>query len=110
MWETLAQKRTERPRLEMQPMIRRIAFASVPHLPRGLQFAWLAERITRETGEPVSAGTVKRWWNADEYDNGSVDSRHMDWARARDRQMAPNENSWSRHPCSADAVIWQVAA
>lgn len=92
MLETLAHKRSVPPRLAMKPMIRRIAFASVPHLPRLLQYAWLAERITRETGEPVSAGTIKRWWNADQHDNGSVDSRHMDWARARDRTLASNDN------------------
>lgn len=92
MLETLAQKRPERPRIEIQPMVRRIAFASVPHLPRGLQLVWLAERITRETGEPVSVSTVKRWWHAQDDDNGSVDSRHMDWARSRDRQFAANDN------------------
>ena len=104
MWETLAQKRPERPRLEIKPMIQRIAFAAVPHLPRGLQFDWLAERITRETGEPVSAGTVKRWWNADQHDNGSVDSRHMDWARSRDRVLGVANDNRVMRPDSAEAV------
>jgi len=101
MLETLAHKRSEPPRQAIKPMIQRIAFASVPHLPRMLQYEWLADRISRETGEPVSAGTVKRWWNADQYDNGSVDSRHMDWARARDRVLGvANDNRVSR-PCSS---------
>lgn len=109
MWEKTVQKRPLPPRLEIQPMIRRIAFASVPHLPRGLQLEWLASRISSDTGEPVSARTIKRWWHADEYDNGSVDSRHMDWARAKDRQYGvANDNAPGRaggyHPCSAEAV------
>jgi len=106
MWETLAHKRSEPPRLEIQPILKRIAFAHVPHLPRLLQYAWLAERISRETGEPVSAGTVKRWWNADRYDNGSVDSRHMDWARSRDpkRSAAANDNAGYRLPCRSEVI------
>lgn len=98
MWEILAQKRTEPPRQEIRPLIRRIAYATVPHLPRGLQLAWLAEKITNETGEPVSAGTVKRWWHADDLDNGSVDSRHMDWARALGHRLSANDNN-RRLPC-----------
>lgn len=108
MWEKTVQKRPLPPRLEIQPMILRIAFASVPHLPRGLQLEWLASRISSDTGEPVSARTIKRWWHADEYDNGSVDSRHMDWARARSRTLSANDNAPGRaggyHPCSAEAV------
>lgn len=91
-------------------MIRRIAFSAVPQLPRALQLSWLADKISRDTGEPVSARTVKRWWHADEYDNGSVDSRHMDWARSKDRGIHANDNrAGGRSPCSAEAVTGWAA-
>lgn len=95
------------PRLEMQAMLRRIAFSAVPHLPRELQAAWLARKISAESGRPVSAGTVTRWWNARHDDDGGVDSRHMDWARSHDpkRSAAANDNALRRYsPCSAEAM------
>lgn len=98
------------PRIEMRERLRKIATASVPHLSADQQAFWLARKMSAESGRPVSVGTIVRWRNAQHDDLGGVDSRHMDWARARDRSMAANDNSWSRHPCSAEAVIWQVAA
>lgn len=93
------------PRHEMQSVVKRIAFASVPHLPRELQAEWLASKISRESGKPVSSGTVRRWWDAQSDDPGSVDSRHMDWARARSRTMSANDNGFrAGRPCSAEAV------
>lgn len=97
------------PRLEMQAMVKRIAFACVPHLSQELQAAWLARKISSESGRAVSPGTITRWWNAQRDDEGGVDSRHMDWARSRSRTMSANDNALRRNPpCSS--LILQVAA
>ena len=80
------------PRAELRDMIHRIAFRLVPEMKRDGQIGYLASRITRESGKEVGAGTVKDWWYALDDDDRGVDSRHMDWARARDRQMAANDN------------------
>ena len=95
------------PRTELRTIIKSLAFASVPHLPRELQIDYVARVISREAALPVSAGLVKNWWYALDDDARTVDSRHMDWARARDRQYGiANDNSASRRcsPGSAEAV------
>lgn len=98
------------PRAELRAIIRRMAFAAVPHLPRELQIDYVARVVSREADLPASAGLVKNWWYALDDDERGVDSRHMDWARARDRSIHANDNARGRLPCSAEAVIWQVAA
>lgn len=98
------------PRAELRDRIQRIALRLAPGLSRPRQLQALANLITAQSGKEVGAGTVKDWWYALDSDDRGVDSRHMDWARALDRSMAANDNAWSRHPCSAEAVIWQVAA
>lgn len=90
------------PRPEMQRIIKRMAFAAVPHLPREHQIIWLAAKISREASKPVSAATVKDWWYCADDDARTVDSRHMDWARARDRAIAANDNVRSRLPCLSE--------
>lgn len=73
-------------------MLHRIAAADVPHLKRDGKIGYLASIITAQSGKEVGAGTVKDWWYALDDDERGVDSRHMDWARARDRSMAANDN------------------
>lgn len=80
------------PRMEMREMLRKIAIASVPHLSADQQAFWLARKISAESGRPVSSGTIVRWRNAQHDDEGGVDSRHMDWARARARSISANDN------------------
>ena len=97
------------PRAELRDIIKRIAKAAVPHLKLAGQVGYIASRITRESGKEVGAGTVKDWWYALDGDDRGVDSRHMDWARAKDRQYGvANDNAPGRaggyHPCSAEAV------
>lgn len=93
------------PRAELRTIIKRLAFASVPHLPRELQIDYVARVISREAALPVSAGLVKNWWYALDADDRTVDSRHMDWARARSRTLGvANDNAWVMRPGSAEAV------
>ncbi len=80
------------PRLEMRDRLRNIVTASVPHLSAEQQAYWLARKISAESGKPVSVGTIVRWRNARHDDLGTVDSRHMDWARSKDRSIAANDN------------------
>lgn len=84
------------PRAELRDIIKRIARAAVPHLKLAGQVGYIASRITRESGKEVGAGTVKDWWYALDNDDRTVDSRHMDWARSRDRTMAANDNAAGR--------------
>lgn len=90
------------PRMEMRQMLRRIAVASVPHLSADQQAFWLARKMSTDTGRPVSVGTIVRWRNAQHDDEGGVDSRHMDWARARSRTMSANDNQQVRLPCLSE--------
>ncbi len=92
------------PRAEIRNIVRRLALSVVPHLPRDAQINFVASIITRESDKAVGAGTVKDWWYALDDDERTVDSRHMDWARARDRQMAANDNAWSRLPCLSQLI------
>lgn len=80
------------PRAEIRDMLKRIAAARVPHLGRGGQISYLASRMSAQSGKEIGAGTVKDFWYALDDDERGVDSRHMDWARARDRSMAANDN------------------
>ena len=80
------------PRAELRDRIERIARMTVPHLKLPDQLKYLARRISAESGLAVGAGTVKDWLYALDSDDRRVDSRHMDWARARDRSMAANDN------------------
>jgi AAA+ superfamily predicted ATPase len=103
------------PRAELRDMLKRIMGATVPHLKVPEQLKYLAKRISAESGLDVGAGTIKDWLYALDDDARRVDSRHMDWARAKDRQYGvANDNAPSRaggwSPCSAEAVIWEVAA
>lgn len=98
------------PRMEMRDRLRSIAAASVPHMSADQQAYWLARKMSTDTGRPVSVGTIVRWRNAQHDDLGGVDSRHMDWARARDRQICANDNIRASRPCSAEAVTMAVAA
>ena len=88
------------PRAELRDRIQRIASRHVPHLKVPDQLKYLARRISDESGLAVGAGTVKDWLYALDSDDRRVDSRHMDWARSRDRQMAANDNL-VRLPCLA---------
>lgn len=90
------------PRALLRDMLHRIAAADVPHLKRDGKIGYLASIITAQSGKEVGAGTVKDWWYATDDDERGVDSRHMDWARARDRSMAANDNVWSRLPCLSE--------
>lgn len=92
------------PRMEMRERLRSIANASVPHMSADQQAFWLARKMSADTGRPVSVGTIVRWRNAQHDDLGAVDSRHMDWARARDRANAANDNAWVLRPQSSEAV------
>ena len=85
------------PRAELRDIIKRIARAAVPHLKLAGQVGYIASRITRESGKEVGAGTVKDWWYALDDDDRTVDSRHMDWARSRDRVLGvANDNAAGR--------------
>jgi hypothetical protein len=99
------------PRIEMREMLRRIAITAIPHLSAEQQAFWFARKMSAESGRPVSSATIVRWRNAQHDDLGGVDSRHMDWARARSRTMSANDNSragaWN--PCSAEAVTGWAA-
>jgi hypothetical protein len=90
------------PRAEIRDIIRRIAMSVVPHLPRTSQINFMASMITRESAKPIAPGLVRDLWYALDDDSRSVDSRHMDWARARDRSTAANDNVWSRLPCLSE--------
>lgn len=93
------------PRIEMRTMLRKIAVAAVPHLSDEQKAFWFARKMSAESGRPVSAGTIVRWWNAQHDDEGGVDSRHMDWARARDRTLGvANDNARVMRPDSAEAL------
>jgi hypothetical protein len=92
------------PRIEMRAMLRKIAVTVIPHLSDEQKAFWFARKMSTESGRVVSAGTIIRWWNAQHDDEGGVDSRHMDWARARDRQICANDNARVMRPGSAEAV------
>ena len=92
------------PRAEIRSIIKRLAFASVPHLPRELQISYVASVISREASLPASAGLVKNWWYALDDDDRTVDSRHMDWARSRDRVLGVANDNRVVRPGSAEAV------
>lgn len=100
------------PRIEMRDRLRKIASATVPHLSADQQAYWLARKMSAESGRPVSVGTIVRWRNAHHDDLGGVDSRHMDWARAKDRQYGvANDNIAGRvsRPCSSEVVTGWAA-
>jgi hypothetical protein len=80
------------PRAQLRDMLHRIASASVPHLKRDGKLGYLASIISAQSGKAVGVGTVRDWWYALDDDTRTVDSRHMDWARARDRQICANDN------------------
>lgn len=90
------------PRAHLRDMLHRIAAADVPHLKRDGKIGYLASIITAQSGKEVGAGTVKDWWYALDDDERGVDSRHMDWARAKDRSIHANDNAWSRLPCLSE--------
>jgi hypothetical protein len=94
------------PRAEIRDVIRRLAMAVVPHLPRESQINFVASTISRESAKPVGAGTVKDWWYALDSDDRTVDSRHMDWARSRSRTMSANDNQPVRLPCLSEVIGW----
>lgn len=89
------------PRAQIRDMLHRIAAASVPHLKRDGKLGYLAALITAQSGKAVGAGTVRDWWYATDDDERTVDSRHMDWARARSRTMSANDNARGWNPCSS---------
>ena len=90
------------PRAELRDMLHRIAAASVPHLKRDGKLGYLATLITAQSGKAIGAGTVRDIWYALDDDDRTVDSRHMDWARARSRTMSANDNSPVRLPCLSE--------
>jgi hypothetical protein len=92
------------PRAQIRDMLHRIASASVPHLKRDGKLGYLASIISAQSGKAVGVGTVRDWWYATDDDDRTVDSRHMDWARARNRQICANDNHRVARPCSAEAV------
>lgn len=92
------------PRIEMREMLRRIAFTAVPHLSAEQQAFWFARKMSAESGRPVSSATIVRWRNAQHDDLGGVDSRHMDWARSRDRVLGVANDNRVMRPGSAEAV------
>jgi hypothetical protein len=92
------------PRIEMREMLRRIAITAVPHLSAEQQAFWFARKMSAESGRPVSSATIVRWRNAQHDDLGGVDSRHMDWARSRDRVLGVANDNRVMRPGSAEAV------
>lgn len=86
------------PRAELRDRLTRIAAARVPHLKVPGRIQYLARVISAESGLAVGAGTVKDWLYALDTDDRRVDSRHMDWARAKDRSMGANDNQPVRLP------------
>lgn len=92
------------PRAELRDIIKRIARAAVPQLKLAGQVGYIASRITRESGREVGAGTVKDWWYALDDDDRTVDSRHMDWARSRDRVLGVANDNRVMRPGSAEAL------
>lgn len=89
------------PRSELRDRIHRIAIHVAPGLKLSRQITAIANLITAQSGKEVGAGTVKDWWYALDDDDRTVDSRHMDWARQRDRSMAANDNGY-RLPCLSE--------
>lgn len=92
------------PRPEIRDIIRRIAMSVVPQLPRTSQINFMASMISRECDRSIAPGLVRDLWYALDDDERGVDSRHMDWARARSRTMSANDNFRASRPCSAEAV------
>lgn len=92
------------PRAEIRDMLHRIAAASAPHLKRDGKLGYLAAMMSAQSGKDIGAGTVRDLWYATDDDSRPVDSRHMDWARARDRQICANDNARVMRPGSAEAV------
>lgn len=90
------------PRAELRDKLKRIMGATVPHLKLPDQLKYLAKRISAESGLDVGAGTIKDWLYALDDDARRVDSRHMDWARARSRTMSANDNAQVRLPCLSE--------
>lgn len=98
------QANSERPpRAELRDRIQKIAARVAPGLKLSRQLTILANLISAQSGKEVGAGTVKDWWYALDSDDRAVDSRHMDWARQRDRQVAANDNGY-RLPCTAALI------
>lgn len=90
------------PRAELRDRLHRIGYAIAPHMSQLRRIALIAALMSQDSGKPVGPGTVKDFWYALDDDARSVDSRHMDWARARSRAMAANDNSRRSYPpCSA---------
>jgi hypothetical protein len=94
------------PRAELRDRIERIAARHVPHLKVPDQLKYLARIISAESGLSVGAGTVKDWLYALDDDARRVDSRHMDWARARSRTMSANDNAQVRLPRRSEVTRW----
>ncbi|MGV8950108.1 MAG: hypothetical protein ACOH2M_03320 [Cypionkella sp.] len=94
------------PRATLRDMLHRIAAADVPHLKRDGKIGYLAALITAQSGKEIGAGTVKDIWYALDDDERVVDSRHMDWARARSRQLAGNDNQQVCLPAAAQVTRW----
>jgi len=87
------------PRAEIRNIVRRLAMAVVPHLPRESQINYVASTISREAAKSAAPGLVKDWWYALDDDDRVVDSRHMDWARARSRTLGvANDNGLRAYP------------
>lgn len=97
------------PRIEMREMLRRIAITAVPHLSAEQQAFWFARKMSAESGRPVSSATIVRWRNAQHNDLGGVDSRHMDWARSRDRVLGVANDNQVIRPGNAEAVTGWAA-
>lgn len=97
------------PRAELRDRLHRIGYAMAPHMSQLRRIALIAALMSQDSGKPVGAGTVKDFWYALDEDTRTVDSRHMDWARARDRQICANDNIRASRPCSAEAVIGWAA-
>jgi hypothetical protein len=97
------------PRAELRDRLTRIAAATVPHLKVPGRIQYLARRISDESGLAVGAGTVKDWLYALDSDDRRVDSRHMDWARSRDRVLGVANDNRVMRPGNAEAVIGWAA-
>jgi hypothetical protein len=95
------------PRAELRDRLHRIGYSVAPHMSQLRRITLIAALITQDSGKEVGAGTVKDWWYATDDDERTVDSRHMDWARAKSRQIVANDNHCL--PCLSE-VTEQVAA
>lgn len=82
----------ELPRVEMRAHLHNIAKRVAPGLKLLDQLTIIARLCSQESGLEVGRGTVKDWWFSLDDDARRVDSRHMDWARARARSISANDN------------------